>query len=29
LIDQNGVILGRNLRGNELNEKLASIMPTR
>jgi peroxiredoxin len=28
LIDQNGVILGRNLRGNELNEKLASIMPT-
>jgi peroxiredoxin len=29
LIDQNGVILGRNLRGNELNEKLASILPTR
>jgi peroxiredoxin len=25
LINQNGVILGRNLRGNELNEKLASI----
>jgi peroxiredoxin len=27
LIDQNGVIIGRNLRGDELNEKLAEIMP--
>jgi peroxiredoxin len=27
LIDQNGEILGRNLRGNELNEKLAEILP--
>lgn len=29
LIDQNGVIIGRNIRGNELNEKLASILPSR
>lgn len=28
LIDQNGVIIGRNLRGDKLNEKLAEILPT-
>lgn len=27
LIDQNGKIIGRNLRGDKLNEKLAEIMP--
>lgn len=27
LIDRNGVIIGRNLRGNELNEKLTELMP--
>jgi peroxiredoxin len=27
LIDRNGIIVGRNLRGDELNEKLAEIMP--
>jgi peroxiredoxin len=29
LIDQTGVIIGRNLRGNELDEKLTKIMPNR
>jgi peroxiredoxin len=28
LIDKNGVIIGRDLRGDKLNEKLAEIMPT-
>jgi peroxiredoxin len=28
LIDKNGVIIGRNLRGNKLNEKLAEILTT-
>lgn len=28
LIDQNGVIVGRDLRGDKLNEKLTEIMPT-
>ncbi len=27
LIDRNGIIIGRNLRGEELNKKLAEIMP--
>ena len=27
LIDRNGIIIGRNLRGQELNKKLAEIMP--
>jgi len=29
LIDHNGIIVGRNLRGDKLNEKLEEIMPTR
>ncbi|WP_445736068.1 hypothetical protein [Mariniflexile sp.] len=27
LIDRNGIIVGRNLRGNDLNRKLSELMP--